>query len=110
MKYYDIPFVEELIFDLHNLKRVLHGEESSNEEDVYFRERRNEAIHRMAPFNANRNGIFHINNDEQIFRDQLERQLRGIRYIPPLSHVLVALQFYANGTFENAVGNILKIS
>jgi hypothetical protein len=33
-----------------------------------------------------------------------------MRYISPLSQVLVALQFYANGTFQNAVGNILKIS
>ena len=33
-----------------------------------------------------------------------------MRYISPLCQVLVALQFYANGTFQNAVENILKIS
>lgn len=47
MKYEDLPFVEELMFELNDLDRVLHGEESSSEEEVDLRERRNEVIHRM---------------------------------------------------------------
>ena len=66
MEYDDLPFVEELMFELNDLDRVLHGEESSSEEEVDLRERRNEVIHRMAPFYANRNDIFHIFNDEQV--------------------------------------------
>ena len=68
MEYDDLPFVEELMFELNDLDRVLHGEESSSEEEVDLRERRNEVIHRMAPFYANRNDIFHIFNDEQVYK------------------------------------------
>ena len=45
-------------------KAPLH--ESSSKEEVDLRKRRNEVIHRMAPFYANRNDIFHIFNDEQV--------------------------------------------
>jgi hypothetical protein len=41
MEYDDLPFVEELMFELNDLDRVLHGEESSSEEEVDLRERRN---------------------------------------------------------------------
>jgi hypothetical protein len=50
----------------------------------------------------------HIHKD--LIGDKLQRQLRGRWYISPLSRVLVALQFYANGKFHNTVGNTLKIS
>ncbi|KZS02853.1 Uncharacterized protein APZ42_034557 [Daphnia magna] len=109
--YDDIPFVEELIFELRDLHRGLHGGESSSEEDVYFRERRNKAIHRMAPFYTNRIYIFHIYNDEQVYKvfrfdkpsiyyivdligDQLERQLSGRRYVSSLSHSTFGLEMH----------------
>lgn len=32
------------------------------------------------------------------------------RNIKPLDQVLIALQFYATGTFQTVVGNVLKVS
>lgn len=42
--------------------------------------------------------------------DRVQRLTNARRAISPLHQLLVALQFYATGTFQNTVGNVLHIS
>lgn len=39
-----------------------------------------------------------------------KRQTKAQRVVSPLDQLLIALQFYASGTFQSIVGNVLRIS
>jgi hypothetical protein len=45
-----------------------------------------------------------------LISNKLGRKLFGQRCLLPIEQILLSLQFYANGTFQSTVGNVLKIS
>nr|CAH0108003.1 unnamed protein product [Daphnia galeata] len=119
--------IDELERHLDLLNEVLNSDNESdaNEDELY--ERRIEVRRRMVPFYRQRADIFDLFDDNQIYKvfrfdkasiwyieglisNKLGRKLFGRRCLLPIEQILVSLQFYANGTFQSTVGNVLKIS
>jgi len=85
-------------------------------------------INHMMPFYQRRKDIFDMFDDEQVVRtfrfdkqtilyitglveDSLpQRHTKCERRLLPVDQVLLALQFFATGTFQSVVGNVLRVS
>ncbi|XP_046438402.1 putative nuclease HARBI1 [Daphnia pulex] len=119
--------IDEFERHIDVLNEVLNSDIDSdaNEDELY--EQRIEVRRRMVPFYRQRADIFDLFDDNQIYKvfrfdkasiwyieglisDKLGRKLFGQRCLLPIEQILVSLQFYANGTFQSTVGNVLKIS
>jgi len=88
----------------------------------------NGRINRLMPFYQRRKDIFGMFNDEQLVKtfrfdkqtilyitglveDSLpQRHTKCERRLLPVDQVLLALQFFATGTFQSVVANVLRVS
>jgi len=105
-----------------------HESETESETENETEGNVNYPINRLVPFYERRKDIFDMFNDEQIVRtfrfdkqailyitglveDSLpKRYTKCKRRLLPVDQVLLALQFFATGTIQSVVANVLRVS
>ncbi|XP_046460295.1 putative nuclease HARBI1 [Daphnia pulex] len=123
-------FIGDFLNDLAYITDNESSSESSNEEEdeAYAKQVRTYRRSKLIPFYNTRKDIFTYFEEEKLIktfrfdRASIEiilslivhllpkRKTKAKRNLEPIDMLLVTLQFYATGTFQSVVGNVLRYS